>query len=138
MVFQAVNITGLGDRVANRAPRIERCKRVLEHHSDFQAQLFQVVGGGGENVVAGKQNLAAMRLCQADDRTADTCLAASGFADNAEHLALCEGEGDVFHGLDANCLAPAPQGVVRRQAAHVEKWRLGHGVTPRGKWHSAR
>ena len=136
---QAVDIAGFGNRVADRATWIQRGERILEYHSYFQAQFSQFIGRRGKNVPAAEANLAAMRLRQPHDRTADGGLAATGFTDDAQNLSLRQREGNVLDGVNVNGLALPPHRIIGRQSAHIEDRLLAHGRgSARGKRHSAR
>jgi hypothetical protein len=83
----------LGDLVTDGVDRIERQHRLLEdHRHDAAAQVFQLdIVHRNDVLVAdadGAGDLAALRRQHAHQRTQRDALARTGFAKQAEHLAL--------------------------------------------------
>ena len=115
------------DLVADFADRIERRARVLEDHRDFAAaQIAHLVLGRGLDVDAGKHHRAlgdfAGAVEDAHHGIGRHRLAGAGFADDAERLALGDGDVDVLHGLDD----AAPGGEFDREIVDVEQRLRGH------------
>ena len=93
------------DLVADFADRVERRTRVLEDHRDFAAaQIAHLVLGRGLDVDAGKHHRALGDLAGAVEDPHHSVgghgFAGAGFADDAERLALGDGDIDVLHRLD--------------------------------------
>ena len=96
----------VADRLLDGHRRVERGVRVLEDHLEVGAQPAQL---GAAHL--GDASLAAVlrvvgdpavrRRHQPEQRAAERGLAAAGLADQAEHLAALEGDGDAVDGLDA-------------------------------------
>ena len=84
----AVHAHRLGDDVAGRHARIERGERVLEDDLHLPAVGPQLGLAQMRDVAAVDPDAAAGRLDQPQDRAADRRLAAAGFADQAERLAV--------------------------------------------------
>ena len=113
------------DLVADFPDRIQRRARVLENHRDFAAaQIAHLVFARGLDVDAGKHHRAlgdpAGAVEDPHHGIGRHRLAGAGLADNAERLALGDGNADVLHRLDD----AAPGGEFDREIADVEK-RLG-------------
>ena len=89
----AIDLRPERDRVFDRQPRIERGVAVLEHHLHAAAQFPQ--RQGRTDRLAVEQDFPVIRLDQSDDQARGRGLAAAGFADNADHLALVDRERDV-------------------------------------------
>ena len=110
------------DLVADFPDRIEGGARVLEDHRDFAAaEIAHLVLGRGLDVDAGKHHRALGDPAGAveDPHDGIGChrLAGTGFADDAERLALADGNVDVLHGFDD----AAPRGEFDREVADVEQ-----------------
>ena len=91
------------DLVADLADRIERCARILEDHRDFAAaQVAHLVFGRALDVDAGEHHRAFGDLAGAVEnphhRVGGHRFAGAGFADDAERLALGDGDIDMLHG----------------------------------------
>src|SRR5918999_855274 len=88
--------------LADGVERIERGQRILEDHADLAAadaaQLFvrQLVDAPAfePHLAAGD---ASGRLEQPDDGEAGNRFAGARLADDAEHLARCDGKGDIVN-----------------------------------------
>ncbi|MNZ51986.1 hypothetical protein D3C78_698190 [compost metagenome] len=65
---------------------------VLENHPDLLAETAQLAGVERGNVFAVDDDLAAGRLFQAVDQAQHGALAGAGMADQAEHLAIFDGQ----------------------------------------------
>src|SRR3954467_9343196 len=104
----------LGDRGADLEPRVERGERVLEHvlHLAAQGRLPRRVERG--DVLAVEDDLAGLRLLQADVAAPGGGLAAAALANEAERLGGRDLEADLLDGVDAPGQPP------EQAAAHVE------------------
>ena len=109
------------DRILDGEARIERGVAVLEHHLHPPAQLAQRQRRADRLAV--EDDLADVRLDQADHEPRGGRLAAAGLADDAEHLALVDREAHVVD--RAHHAAPAEQAAaeleVLAQGAHLEQ-----------------
>ena len=115
------------DLVADLADRVERGARVLEDHRDFAAaQVAHLVFARGLDVDAGEHHRAlgdpAGAVEDAHHRIGRHRLAGAGLADDAERLALGDGDVDVLHGLDD----AAAGGEFDGEVADVEQRLGGH------------
>ncbi|MCY1436619.1 hypothetical protein D9M71_527480 [compost metagenome] len=66
---------------------------MLENHPDLLAEAAQLAGVEGGDVFAVDDDLAAGRLFQAVDQAQHGAFAGAGMADQAEHLAILDGQG---------------------------------------------
>ena len=114
----------LGDRRADRHPRVERRVRVLEDHLHVAAHRAQLALRQPRDVGAVERDRAGARLEQAQDRAAERRLAAARFADEAERLAAPDLEIDLryrAHRVAGRTCATA------RHAGSCDQARLGRG-----------
>ncbi len=81
---------------ATRLARIERRIRILEHRLDAPRQRAAADAG---DVFAGETDGAAVRRQQAEQHAGERRFAGTGFADQADHLALRHVEIDVGDGM---------------------------------------
>ena len=109
-LIQSVDVQRFADDLADGHARVKRRGRILEddlhlaavrQHVDRDLLLGVVDGRAVEDDAAGR------RFVQADGRAAERRLAAAGFADQAERLALVDKVIDRFHSLDVLLLAEA-------------------------------
>ena len=112
-------------------PRVERRVGVLEDHLHVAPRRPHLAGRIGEHVVAPIAHFARGRLDQAQHAAAGRALAAAGFADQAERLALVDREADAVDRLHDG--AAAEQAAAAREmlgeVAHLDE-RLAHRVAP--------
>ncbi len=104
-IDEVMDLHRLGDDRADRHARVERGVRVLEDHLHVAAHLAHVARVQLRQVLALELHLAGGRLVELQDGAARRALAAAGFADQSERLALLDGEGDTVHGLHRADLA---------------------------------
>ena len=95
----AVDVERLGDDEADALARVERRVRVLEDHHHLAPERAHVLARELRDVPALEDDLAVRRLEQLHDAARHRRLAAAGLADDAERLALPEGEADPVDGL---------------------------------------
>ena len=97
----------LGDELEHRHARVQAGVRILEHELHVTAELAQALAGRRGDVVAAKADRAGERVDATQDRPAGRGLARSALADEAERLALGDGERHVVDRVDvADVLAP--------------------------------
>ena len=117
----AVHLRAKCNRVFDGEARIERGVAVLKHHLHPAAQLPQRQIAA--ELFAVEHDRAGIRLDQADHQPRRRRLAAAGFADDAEHLALVDREAHVID--RAHHAAPPEQAAaeleVLAQCAHLEQ-----------------
>jgi hypothetical protein len=89
-----------GDDIVHALVRVERRPWVLEHGLHRRPVLAQGVATQRVHVLAVDEDLAGRGLLQAQDELRGGRLAAAGFADDGERLALGDREVDAVHGLD--------------------------------------
>jgi len=109
-----VHLRAEGDRIFDREAWIQRGERILEHHLHLAAHVAEceaVLSADGEAV---EQQLALVGLDQADQQPRGRGLAAARLADDAERLALGDGE---VHAVDR---LHRREGAVEHAAAHRE------------------
>ena len=93
-----VDVQPLADDVGDGHAGVQGGVGVLEDHLDVLGELLALLALQVRHVLALKEDLAVRGLVQADDGAAERGLSAAGLADQAEGLALFDGEGDVVHG----------------------------------------
>ena len=71
-------------RLADRADRVERAVRILEHHLNIPGEVPRPRRG---DVLARKEDRASTGRNEAEHRVSERCLAGAAFADDAERLA---------------------------------------------------
>ncbi|MCY1498872.1 hypothetical protein D9M68_328690 [compost metagenome] len=91
---------GLGNQLIDRHARIERLRRILEHHLQVAAQLVELGWRHGEEVAALPQRAAAVGFVEAQQDTRQRRLARAALADDGHGLAGHEIEGQAFQGLE--------------------------------------
>ena len=97
---ELVHLERLGDDEADALARVQRRVRVLEDHHHLAPDRPHLRAREVRDVAPVEDDLAAGRVEQAHDAARHRRLAAAGLADDAERLALVDGEGDAVDGLD--------------------------------------
>jgi hypothetical protein len=95
----------VGDDRAHPLARVERCRRVLEHHLQLAPQRPQSPAAEPRDVAALEDDLPRGQLVQAHEAAAERRLAAAGLADETERLTRVDLEADAVDGLHARDLA---------------------------------
>src|SRR5262245_35830061 len=95
----AMDARAEGDRVLDRQARVERGIAVLKDHLDLASEGLEVERGGAD-LLAVEEHVAGIGLDDLHDEPGCGRLAAAGFADDAERLALGDGEVDAIDGTD--------------------------------------
>jgi hypothetical protein len=118
----AVDLRPERNRILDGQPRIERGVAVLKHHLHAAAQFTQRQGRADRFAV--EQHFSVVRRDQADDQPRGRRFAAARLANNADHLALVDGERDVVdrahHALGAE--PSAAQAEMLDEVLHLQKW----------------
>src|SRR5207248_5497033 len=83
---------------------VQRRERVLEDHHHLAAYRAHLAPGQVRDVAAAEDDLAARRIEQPHDAARERRLAAAGFADDSQRLALVEREGDAVDRLHSRDL----------------------------------
>ncbi len=83
-----------GDDIADPAPRIEGCNRVLKDQLHPLAHFSQDIAVHRRQVLAVEHHLARHRQAQLQHRAAERGFAAAGFADQTERLARLDDEAE--------------------------------------------
>ncbi len=120
-----------GDDTADPLARIERAKRVLEHHLEILALAHQFLRLQREEVIAVEQDVAGGRLVERHDEPRERRLAATALAHHAEDLAGIDGERHVVEG--AGVVWSAEQGmadIVAGEGADIEEGGLAQRGPP--------
>ena len=104
----------VGDALRHGHARVQRGVAVLEHHLHLPAHGVHRDAVAVADRIAVEHHVAGVGLDQPHQQPRGGGLAAAGFADDAEGLALADGEGDVVHRLHGRDLA------VQQAAAHRE------------------
>ena len=95
-----VDHPGLGDDLVDRHARIERLRRILEHHLDLAAHGVELARRHREEVAALPECAPPIRLDQSQNCLGDRRLARAALADDGEHLALLQLEAHVVERLE--------------------------------------
>ena len=104
----------LGDRGADRHPRIERRVRVLEDHLHALAHRAQIALRQLRDLPVFEPDRPGRRLVQAQDRSPQRRLTATGLADEAERLAAQNIERDLGDGAHRS-IAPGQRATPQRR-----------------------
>jgi hypothetical protein len=121
---QAVVARSFHDRLADRAPGIQRAIRVLEHDLNPAAQRAQLPRTHRREVDLPEADFARSRLDEAQDAASHRRLARPRFADDSQRLALAHLQVHVLGGLHvAPGSEPAPVDVGLRQAFRAKNHR---------------
>src|SRR3954467_5339692 len=99
-VREPVRPQRLPDDSADAVSRVQRRKRILEHHLHAPADGPHLLLAQLGDVAPLEEDLPAGRLVQAQARAGDRGLAAAGLADEADRLAALDRQRDVVHGTD--------------------------------------
>ena len=131
--LRIVGAQALCDLPADREDRVERRRRLLEHHGHVRAaQLPQLGLRRGQHVVALEDHRAVRRRRlrdQPQDAARGDGLAGTGFADDRQHLAGCHRKRQVLDRMDV--AAVGGEGDV--EAVDAEDGVLpGNGILPGG------
>ena len=97
---EAVQLERVPDDLSHSLVWIERRVGVLKDHLDLPSDRLQFLARETDDLIAAVADRAGGRFEQLEDRPAECRLAAAGLADQAECLALVQGEADVIDGLD--------------------------------------
>ncbi len=108
---------------ANLHARVERAERILEHELHGAAQALQLLALDVGNLPIRYCHAAACRSRLARQQAGDGALAAARLADEAEHLAAIDPEGDAVDRFDRGRTAEAWQQVVLGDAVDVDERR---------------
>src|SRR5579872_5790918 len=126
----------LGDLVAQSSKRIERRKRILEHHLHVPARFAQFGWPEAADLPAVQPHLAGLRFDQPQYRAAARRLAATGFADQRECLADVYGEAHVLDRMDVGDDATKNATFHRIARGQILDLEQRAGLAPR--WRDAR
>ncbi len=124
---QSVHARAEGDGVLDRQPRIERGVAVLEHHLHLLAERPEVEGARAHRLAV-EQDLAAIKRDDLHDKARGGGLAAAGFADDAERLALGHVEVDPVDRANHRACPREEAALAAEmldQAAHAQQRRAG-------------
>jgi hypothetical protein len=95
------------DLRAHRMAGIERVERILEHHLDRRDGAdVALLDAGRLDLLVAERHLAGARGLKAEQHLGERRLAAAGFADDGDGLALARLEADGLVGLDDTPSAP--------------------------------
>ena len=89
----------LGNRIADAHSRIERRERVLEYHLDSRRGLHGLAGPTHHRTAVDRDGAGGWRQDAGDD-AAERGLAATGLADEPQHLASLDLQADTVDGMD--------------------------------------
>ena len=120
-----MNDQRFADDRADIHARIERRVRILKDDLDVAAQDAQRVGRERPDILAFEMDLARGRLDQAQHAAPGGRLAAAGFADQPQRLAVADLEIDAVDGMDAAGLAAEQAALERKLLGQVrdpEQW----------------
>ena len=106
LLGQAVYVYAFGDDVADDHARVQRGLGVLEDHLHLPVEDLALVALRLVDVLAPEDHLAAGGLVEPDQDPPGRGLAAARLADEAEGLALVDGERDPIHRLQVRPADP--------------------------------
>src|SRR5215208_6720666 len=95
-----MNDERLFDDIAHTHPRVERGVWILKNDLHVAARQAHPVGGKVQNVLAAEEHIPGRCLDEAQDATSGRALAAPRLSNEAEHLAVVDGECDVVDRFD--------------------------------------
>jgi hypothetical protein len=95
-----VNLQSLADDVAHPHTRVERSIGVLKNDLHLASHIAQLALGELQQIPALKDHLAAGRFDESKNRSAQSRFAAARLADQAQSLALVDGQTDVIDRFD--------------------------------------
>ena len=91
---------GFGHGFADGHERVQRFVGVLEDHLHLAAHVFQGAAGEGGDVLAVEDDLAGGAFFQPHEGEGQGGFAGAAFADDGQHFAAPQGQGDVVDGVD--------------------------------------
>src|SRR5690606_303521 len=97
---QAMDVDGFADDVAYGHPGVQGSIRILEDHLYLPPDRLHLLLVISRDVLAIKEDGSLGGLVELDDGAAGRGLAAAGFSDQAQGLALFDLEVDLVHCLD--------------------------------------
>ena len=115
---EVVHLDRLADDVANRHPRIQARVRVLEDHLHLATHPAKLLATERRELGPGEAHGSRRRLVELQDRAAGRRLAAAGFPDEAERLALFDEERDAVDGAHGADLALEEDALREREVHH--------------------
>jgi hypothetical protein len=101
----AMHARGKGNRILDGQAWVERGIRILEHHLHLAAHVGDADAIERADHFAIENRVADVRLNQADEQAGGRRFAATGFADDAERLALGNRKGNIVDRLHRRDLA---------------------------------